>query len=247
MESQSAVHRLIGMVRSPRATLSAAIARPRSFDLAVLIVTVSTVCSVSFLMTGVGRLAALDQLVRQLESLGTVVDDQLYARLRDWERYRPVLSALGIIVGWPVLWIGGAALIKAIGAVGVAAAGSIEAIGNRPGRAQATFAQVLTVLVHASSVLVLGAIVALPIDYLRESLGGATSLATMLPGVGNGSFAGRLFGAIDVFVLWWAVLAALGLGMLYQTRTMTIARWLLGAYATGAAALALTQSLRGGV
>jgi hypothetical protein len=238
----------MGMVRSPRATLSAAIARPRSFDLAVLIVTVSTVCSVGFLMTGVGRLAALDQLVRQLESLGTVVDDQLYARLRDWERYRPLLSALGIIVGWPVLWIGGAALIKSVGAIGaIGAVGPIGATGNRAGRAQATFAQVLTVLVHASSVLALGAIVALPIDYLRESLGGATSLATMLPGLGDGSFAGRLFGAVDVFVLWWVVLAALGLGVLYQTRTMTIARWLLGAYATGAAALALTQSLRGGV
>jgi hypothetical protein len=35
--------------------------------------------------------------------------------------------------------------------------------------------------------------------------------------------------------------------MLYQTRAMTIARWLFGAYATGAAALALAQALRGGV
>jgi len=221
------------MVRSPRATLAAAIARPRSLDLGLLTVTVSTVCSVSFLVTRAGQLAALDQQVRQLESLGTVVTDQLYMQLRDWERYRPLLSALGISVGWPALWISGAAVITAI--------------GNRTGRAQATFAQVLSVLVHASSILALRAMVALPIHFMRESLGGATSLATILPGLGDASFAARLFGAIDVFVIWGVLLAALGLGMLYQTRALTIARWVFGAYATGAAALALTQALRGGV
>ena len=221
------------MVRSPRATLAAAIARPRSLDLAVLTVAISTACSASFLLTRVGRLAALDQEVRQLESLGTVVNGQLYAQLRDWERYRPLLSVLGIGVGWPVLWICGAALIKAI--------------GNRARGVQATFAQVLTVLVHASSILALGAMVAVPIDYVRESLGGATSLAAMLPGLGDTSFAARLLGAIDVFMIWWVLVAAIGLGMLYQTRAMTIARWLFGAYATGAAALALTQALLGGV
>jgi hypothetical protein len=47
--------------------------------------------------------------------------------------------------------------------------------------------------------------------------------------------------------VWWVVLIAMGLSILYQTRTLPIARWLLGAYAAGAAALALTQALRGGV
>jgi hypothetical protein len=43
------------------------------------------------------------------------------------------------------------------------------------------------------------------------------------------------------------VLVALGLSILYQARTLSIARWLFGAYAGGAAALALTQALRGGL
>ena len=114
-------------------------------------------------------------------------------------------------------------------------------------RAAPTFAQVFTVLVHASSVFALRAVVATPINYLRESLGGATSLAMIVPGLGDATFAARLFGAIDIFVLWWVALAAIGLGMLYGARPMPIARWLFGAYATGAAALALTQALRGGV
>jgi hypothetical protein len=61
------------------------------------------------------------------------------------------------------------------------------------------------------------------------------------------SLPARLLGAIDIFVLWWMVLVALGLSILYQARTLSIARWLFGAYAGGAAALALTQALRGGL
>jgi hypothetical protein len=223
------------MVRSPRGTLAAVIVHPRSLDLAVLIVAISTVCSVSFLLTRVGELAGLDQHVRQLESLGVAVTDQLYAQLRGWEPYQPLLSALGIMAGWPALLIGLAAVIRAVGQRYM-----VRVSGP-------TFDQIITVLVHASSVLALRAVVALPINYMRESLGGATSFATFLPGLGDATFAARLLGAIDVFVVWWVLLVALGFGMLYQTRAMTIARWLFGAYATGAAALALTQALRGGV
>jgi hypothetical protein len=35
--------------------------------------------------------------------------------------------------------------------------------------------------------------------------------------------------------------------MLYGTRALPIARWLFGVYGAGAAVLALTQALRGGV
>ncbi|MEO5740573.1 MAG: hypothetical protein ABIS29_08265, partial [Vicinamibacterales bacterium] len=62
--SPHALQRFIGMVRSPRATLTSVIENPRSLDLAVLIVAISAVCSAGFLMTRVGRLAALDQQVR---------------------------------------------------------------------------------------------------------------------------------------------------------------------------------------
>jgi len=236
-ENQPAVRRLIGMVRSPRATLAAAICRPRSFDLAVLIVAVSTFCSMMFLITPIGRLAALDQEVRQLESMGLAVTDQLYAQLRSWQRYRPLLSAIGILAGWPMLCACLVLLIRWIA----------RATRNGAMEIHPTFAQVFSVIVHASSVLALRSLAALPINFARESLGGATSLATILPGIGDATFAARLAGAVDVFVVWWMLLLALGLRMLYHIRAITVARWLFGAYATGAAALALTQALRGGV
>jgi hypothetical protein len=78
-------------------------------------------------------------------------------------------------------------------------------------------------------------------------LGGATTLGSVMPAFGDSTFPARLLSAVDVFVVWWVVLIALGMGVLYQTRTLSIARWLFGAYAGGAAALALTQALRGGI
>jgi hypothetical protein len=221
------------MVRSPRATLTNAVRSPRSLDLAVVIVVVSAVCSAGFLMTGVGQLAALDQQVRHLESFGVAITDDTYQDLRDVVPYRPAVSAAFILVGWPILW-----LLTARG---------VQWLGRRAGRGEATFPQVLTVVVHASAILAVRALISAPINYARESLGGATSLGTVMPAFGDSTFPARLLGAVDIFVVWWIVLIALGLSILYRTRTLPIARWLFGAYAGGAAAVALTQALRGGV
>jgi hypothetical protein len=221
------------MVRSPRETLTNAAANPRSLDLALLVLAIAATCSAGFLMTRVGQLAALDQQVRQLESFGAVITDDRYVELRRLVPYRPLISAALIVVGWPLFW--------------VASARVVQWIGNRAGRGEPEFRKVLSVVVHASAILAVRALVSLPIDYARESLGGATSLAIVLPSFGESTFPARLVGAVDIFIVWWVVLMAMGLGILYQTRTLPIARWLFGAYAGGAAALALTQALRGGV
>ena len=226
---RDAARRLVGMIRSPHATLSSAVDRPRSLDLAMLIVAVAATCSVGFLLTRVGRLAALDQAVRQLESLGATITDNRYAELRHLQSYRPIISAAAIVIGWPMMWMFAAFIFRAIG------------------KRRTTFAQALTVVVHASSILAVRAVVAAPINYARESLGGSTSLGVLLPVFGDTTFAARLCGAVDLFLVWWVILIAMGLSILYRTRTLPIARWLLGAYAAGAAALALTQALRGGV
>ena len=221
------------MVRSPRATLADAAANPRSLDLALLVLAIAAICSAGFLMTRVGQLAALDQQVRQLESFGVVVTDDRYAELRRLVPYRPAISAALIIIGWPLFWVVSARLV--------------QWIGNRAGRGEPAFRQVLSVIVHASAILAVRALVATPLNYAHESLGGATSLSVLLPSFGETTFPARLIGAVDIFIVWWVVLVAMGLSILYQTRTLPIARWLFGAYAGGAAALALTQALRGGV
>lgn len=235
-----ALQRLIGMVRSPRATLASAVKQPRSLGLGLLIVLVSAACSAGFLMTRVGQLAALDQQVRQLESFGAVIGDDTYEGLRRLVPYRPLISAAFILVGWPILWVAVARVLQAL-------CDGLTGLPRRPDEGTARRrAQVLAIVVHASAILALRALVEAPINYARESLGGATSLSLVMPAFGESTFPARLLGALDIFVVWWVVLVAMGLSMLYETRTFTVARWLFGAYAGGAAAIALTQALRGG-
>ena len=224
--------RLIGMVRSPRATLERVIQQPRSVDLAVLVVAISAACTAGYLSTPVGQLAGLDQQVRQLESFGVAMTDDRYAQLRGLAPYRPAVSAATILVGWPLGW--------------VALAWIVRRLGDRMG-ATASYAQVLAVVVHASAILAVRSLVALPINYVRESLGGATSLSLVMPSFGESTFPARLLGALDVFLLWWVALMAIGLGKLYGRPTVPIARWLLGVYTAVAVALALVQALRGGI
>src|SRR5688500_13214443 len=102
------------MVRSPRATLTSAVAHPRSLDLAILIVAIAAVCSAGFLMTRVGQLAALDQQVRQLESFGVTITDDTYETLRAVVPYRPIVSAAFILLGWPILWVLSARAVQRI-------------------------------------------------------------------------------------------------------------------------------------
>lgn len=226
------------MVRSPRATLTSAVANPRSLDLALAIVAISAACSAGFLMTRVGQLAALDQQVRQLESFGVEISDERYAALRRVVPYWPIISAVIIGVVWPILWLLSACVLQWFGN---------RAARAEPGRRPATFAQVLTVVVHASAIFAVRELVAAPINYARESLGGGTSLSLVMPAFGESTFSAHLLGAVDIFVVWWVVLVALGLSILYQSRALPIARWLFGAYASCAAAVALTQALRGGM
>lgn len=192
-------------------------------------------------MTRVGQLAALDQQVRQLESFGAAINDETYAELRRWVPYRPAISAVLILIGWPVLWVGLAAILKVIGDR------TSPKRRGREGGAQPTFAQVLTVVVHASSVFAVRSMIAAPVNYARESIGGATSLSILMPAFGESTFPARLLGAVDIFVVWWVVLVAMGLGILYETRAVSVGRWLLCAYTAGAVVLAVTQALRGGV
>lgn len=183
--------------------------------------------------------------MRQFESFGADVSDETYARLRGWTPYRPAISAAIILVGWPVAWLAAAGILKAAGD----RAG--QALPRRndgtPARGRVTFAQVLTVVVHASAIFAVQSLIATPVNYARESIGGATSLSMVMPGFGESTFPARLLGALDLFVLWWVALVAMGFGILYGTRTLPVARWLLGAYAAGAVVLAITQALRGGI
>src|SRR5436190_2022952 len=60
------------------------------------------------------------------------------------------------------------------------------------------------------------------------------------------SFLGRLLGMVDLFIIWWLVVLAIGLGVLFRRRTQPIAVSLMAVYAVIAVVVAIVRSRMGG-
>lgn len=224
--------RLSGVLTAPRLAFADIAARPSWIGAAIVVAAVTAVFTVGFLMTRVGQLALLDQQVRQIESLGGTVTDQMYSRLEQIQRYMPAMAAAGILAGWPIRWL--------------VLSGILMTVFNGWLGGTASFRQVFAVVVHASVIQALQAAFVAPVNYARESFGGATTLGVFFPMLGEGSFLSRLLGAIDLFTIWWIVVLSIAMSVLYGRRTRAIAAWFFGLYGAGALVLAAFQAIRGG-
>jgi hypothetical protein len=90
-----------------------------------------------------------------------------------------------------------------------------------------TFKQALAVVVHAGFVVTFAQFFVLPLNYIRESISSPTTLAAFFPFLEETTFAARFLGAIDLVYVWWMVILAIGLAVLYKRRTGPIATGLL--------------------
>ncbi len=68
----------------------------------------------------------------------------------------------------------------------------------------------------------------------------------LLPMVPEGTFLAYLFGAIDVFLIWWVLVLAIGLAVLYRRRTQPVAVTLFVIYGVIALCYAGVRSWMGG-
>jgi hypothetical protein len=92
----------------------------------------------------------------------------------------------------------------------------------------------------------LGQLFAAPINYLRGTTGGVANLGALLPMFDEGSFPARLLGMVDIFFIWYIVVLAIGLAVLYRRKTSSIAIALLSIYAVIGVAAAAVMSRFGG-
>jgi hypothetical protein len=87
---------------------------------------------------------------------------------------------------------------------------------------------------------------ATPLNYARESLASPTNLSAVLPVFEDNTFGARLLGSVDLFLIWWVVSLAIGLGVLYRRRTTPIATTMLGVYGVIALTIAAVRSALAG-
>lgn len=230
-DNLSLAARMAGIIRRPRMTFQVVVAAPRPAPLLVLLFVVPFGLSAAFLSTDVGRQALIDQWERTAIAFGQPVDAARFAEYRTLSERRVAYAAAMALAGGPV----------AATAVAAVVYGVFTARGRRT-----RFRQVLGVVAHAGVILLLRDLVATPIHYARESIGGATSLVRFVTAFDEGSPVARFLALVDVFVLWWLIVLAIGIAVLYDQRVRPIAATLGTVYVAGALALAGAMVLLGG-
>jgi hypothetical protein len=224
--------RAVGVIISPRETYADIAAHPRVLGALALVLLIVIGASTGFLMTEVGKNALFDQQLRTMESFGIRVNDQMYDRLEQQLQWAPYFSAFTIVT-FPVVW--------------AVVSGIIMGVFSAVMGGDATFKQVYAIVVHSGAIVVLQALFGLPLAYARESLSGTTNLGVFFPFLDENSFAARMLGALDLFLVWWMVSLAIGLGVLYRRRTGPIATTLLVIYAAIGVLIAAIKAMSSGV
>ena len=184
------------------------------------------------LSTSVGQRAMIDQQLQTSEAFGRTITDEQYQQLQRFAPYSAYVAAASQIVVLPLMSL----LI----------AGIAFAIFNGALGADATFRQVFAVVAFSGVLMALKALFSTPLNYARESLSSPTTLTAVLPFFEDNTFVARLFGAIDLFLIWWIVSLAIGLGVLYKRRTAPIATGFLLVYGAIALTIAAVRSVLAG-
>jgi hypothetical protein len=183
----------------------------------------------ALMQTAVGRQALVDQWERTAVAFGQEIDDQAYAELEALsDRGAAGYALLSALLSGPVLTVAVAAMLKVAF------------------RGPATFRQVMAVATHAGIILTARQVIAAPVSYVRESTSSATSLGAWFSTLDEASPVARFLGALDLFVIWWAIVLAIGVAVLYQRRARNVATMFVGVYGALALLLAIAMALADG-
>lgn len=190
------MRRVTGVLLHPRATMAEVVRHPVFITTWVAVLLAVLVCGGLLLSTDVGRQALVDERVRVTEALGGRVDDAQYARLQANPPYLVYFTSGGRLLITPEMTL--------LVAAGVMALARIDG-------ASVSYLTALAITVHATVVLALQQVVATPFHFIQEALTSPTTVAGILRVFDEGTLPSRLFGAIDVFGLWWMWLLSVGL------------------------------------
>lgn len=228
---QDVVSRGLGVLLRPRATMAAVVRSAAWLDVLVVSAVLAALALALVYATEVGRLALLDQWERTAIAFGRPVDDTQYARLIALSGYGPAYGVLIALLQGPVVTFAVSAVLFA----------ALRRANRR------RFVEVLAVASHAGLLLALRHLVAAPLTYVRETTASATSIGVWFPLLDEGSALARFLGLLDLFVIWWAIVLALGVAELTGRPARRLAGAFVGVYVGIATLLAGTMAVLGGV
>jgi Yip1 domain len=223
---------LIGVIRRPQPTFRAVAASPRWGVLMVVLTLAAAGSQGMWLTTERGQLALVDQWERTALAFGQNVDDARYEQLHAFSRNGVFYGTASAVVSGPVLTL----LVAA----------AIFVLFRRVTVEAVSFKQVLSVITCSSVILTLRQVIAAPISFANESTASATSLGRWFGTLDEASPVARFFGAIDLFVVWWVIVLAIGVAVLYRRQARTLTAAFLGVYVGVALLLAAVMTALGG-
>jgi hypothetical protein len=213
----SLIARLSGVVFSPRATFERIVARPRWFGAMAVIVGLIALGQFALLSTESGQQAVVDQQVERAQRWGRTVTDQEYATYERMAPYNRFIVPVAILIFAPIL--------------SFAVSGILLGVFNAILGGNATYKQVLAVHAHTGATSLISTVFTLPLNYLRGSMSSPSNLGVFAQAfVDDTSFIALFLGMIDVFIIWWLIVNAIGLAVLYKRRTAPIFWSLFGVY-----------------
>jgi hypothetical protein len=224
--------RTAGVLHAPWRTFARVIESPRWIGVLAITTTVTFLSSAAFLETDTGRLALLDQWERTAVAFGQPVDDARYATFDRASEQGTTYAALTALAIGPLLVLGVSVLLFAV--------------FNGMLRGNAQFRQVVAITAYAGVILALRQVVAAPLDYARETLASPVAANLLFPTLDEASPLARFLGVIDLFIVWWACVLAIGVAVLYRRRARSLVLGFIGAYLALAALLALMMAVAGG-
>jgi hypothetical protein len=222
---------MAGVIRRPRATFEALKITPRAGAVLLATFAVTALLSAALLETSVGQLALLDQWERTAVAFGQDLSEAQYAAMR-------AASENGALYGIATAFARGPLLSLVI-------AGLLYA-GFRLAGAGGTFTQVLSVVAHAGVILMLRDVIATPIIYARETLANPATFGLFFTVLDEASPIARFLGVLDLFVVWWIVVLAIGMSVLYGRPARRLAVIFAGVYVLLAVVVTVVMMVTGG-
>lgn len=224
--------RAVGIILWPRDVFEQVVAQPRWLGMLVLVIIVVAGTSGFFLSTEVGRQAVLEQQVNALESFGISLSDEQYETMARQAPLAAYIQAAATLITFPLMTVGIAGVLFVV---------FYALVGGG-----ATFRQMFSVVTHAEVILVAQQLFVVPLNYVRESMSSPATLGAFFPMLEPGSFIATFLGTIDLFLVWCAMVLAIGVAVLYQRRTAPIAIAFLMVYGLVATIIASVSGILGG-
>jgi hypothetical protein len=185
-----------------------------------------------FLSTEVGQQAAIDQQFQQREAWGQPITPDVEAAINRSGPFMRWITGVSVLVMGPI--------------IAFLTAGVAFVLFNAIMGGGATYKQNLAVVAHAGVVPTVLGVVLIPLNYVRSSMSSATNLSVFVQMLPEDNILVRFLGTIDLMWVWYLIVLAIGLGVLYKRKTSPIAIGFFGVYLVIALAIVAYRSTVGG-